>query len=85
MPNAVLAIGSGGVEHRLNHLARSTQPTPQSVIIELGTKNFVLQPKFLISQLNRKSFSILIQNLGEHLLKKAFFTKRAVGNFSQHY
>jgi hypothetical protein len=63
MSNRVFSIAKGWVELRLNHLVRSTQPTPQSVIIDSETKNFVSQPKFLISQLNRKSFSILIQNL----------------------
>jgi hypothetical protein len=41
MPNPVFAIGIGWVEVRSNPLVRSTQPKPESVIIDLGTKNFV--------------------------------------------
>jgi hypothetical protein len=63
MPNPVFAIGIGWVEVSSHPLVRSTQPKPESVIIELGTKNFVWEPNFLFSKYNRKSFSILIPNL----------------------
>jgi hypothetical protein len=63
MPNPVFVLGIGWVEVSSHPLVRSTQPKPESVIIELGTKNFVWEPNFLFSKYNRKSFSILIPNL----------------------
>jgi len=63
MPNPVFAIGMGWVEVSSHPLVRSTQPKPESVIIDLGIKNFVYQPKFLFSRQNANFFSIVIQNL----------------------
>jgi hypothetical protein len=37
----VFAIGIGWVEVSSHPLVRSTQPKPESVIIDLGRKNFV--------------------------------------------